>query len=860
MAQVDHSVNGATPSSDTSTTEVTITTHNEELSENLYRLVILGEQQKEIAEESTTTTKEQLGHVRDSLDEIRDALTESGDVKKNQIGLAENQLNEMNKNINVMLGILEGQYNLQKESQDLAKRASSEGRDASKSNNVKNTAPLTSGSASKISGGIGDLLSTLTGLLGFGAKAAGPMKLLREISSIPMKIVTKSAKFVFDAALNAAKFGFNSLNKISAKLAPKISVAVAKLNKVVSGILSKLGSKISNSSIGQLEKKLSGIVGKLEKKLSSLIGSFKSKASELLGLAGKYIKAGIDKILPKFVKRIGSFFVNLIGKTGGLLGSLMKKMGGKAVGLLGTLFKSLAGKSSGLLGKTIKGSISKLLPKLLMSLNIVGDIASMLSWVWEYIRTGLFNAVKGNKILEGIISTIDRIIMPISNFFDDMGGAILGLFTGDTNKFTTRLKDMFQDLMDLGSGLITPLINIFNYATTFLWGVAKAAWAAMTHPSDFKKAFSDSMSKTMKEAKDNYDKATPKGLMQSSTERDQGKASPTGDMSGTKTKASGGVVGKMESLALNAGISSGLSGLSLANFMGQLKTETSFKSSVESGRYTYKKAKETFPKYAQQINDLQQRDNKSDNDYITNPREFFNIVYGGRMGNNDADDGYKYRGRGLIQLTGKYRYAEYGKLLGIDLVNNPDLAADPEISAKIAALYYKRSGAAGLAAKGDLAGARARVQGASLGLSESANYTGEYMAKLNAGQLSPTTPAPQYRALPTSSGSVRMINNTTGEALSGAETAQLTAGMAQNLPQYQKYFNKPAPAITPMVKPMMSVSTESIKPIPQDKTVQKQQSQILANISAQQTTTMDMSMDTLPHSELLMMRNMGKLT
>lgn len=845
MAQVNHDINGATPDSNVSTTEVTVTNNNEEISDNLFKMVILSQQQKEISETNANTTKEQLGLVRDSLEEIRDALTDSGDVKKNQIGLAENQLNEMNKNINVMLGILEGQYNLQKESQDLAKRASSEGRDASKSNNVKNTAPLTSGSASKISGGIGDLLSTLTGLLGFGSKAAGPMKLLRKLSSIPMKIVTKSAKFVFDAALNAAKFGFNSLNKISAKLAPKISVAVAKLNKVVSGILSKLGSKISNSSIGQLGKKLSGIVGKLEKKLSSLIGSFKSKASELLGLAGKYIKAGIDKILPKFVKRIGSFFVNLIGKTGGLLGSLMKKMGGKAVGLL---------------GKTIKGSISKLLPKLLMSLNIVGDIASMLSWVWEYIRTGLFNAVKGNKILEGIISTIDRIIMPISNFFDDMGGAILGLFTGDTNKFTTRLKDMFQDLMDLGSGLITPLINIFNYATTFLWGVAKAAWAAMTHPSDFKKAFSDSMSKTMKEAKDNYDKATPKGLMQSSTERDQGKASPTGDMSGTKTKASGGVVGKMESLALNAGISSGLSGLSLANFMGQLKTETSFKSSVESGRYTYKKAKETFPKYAQQINDLQQRDNKSDNDYITNPREFFNIVYGGRMGNNDADDGYKYRGRGLIQLTGKYRYAEYGKLLGIDLVNNPDLAADPEISAKIAALYYKRSGAAGLAAKGDLAGARARVQGASLGLSESANYTGEYMAKLNAGQISPTTSAPQYRALPTSSGSVRMINNTTGEALSGAETAQLTAGMAQNLPQYQKYFNKPAPAITPMVKPMMSVSTESIKPIPQDKTVQKQQSQILANISAQQTTTMDLSMDTLPHSELLMMRNMGKLT
>jgi len=54
--------------------------------------------------------------------------------------------------------------------------------------------------------------------------------------------------------------------------------------------------------------------------------------------------------------------------------------------------------------------------------------------------------------------------------------------------------------------------------------------------------------------------------------------------------------------------------------------------------------------------------------------------------------GYDYRGRGLIQLTGKANYERYGKMLGVDLVNNPDLANDPDIAARIAAVYYADRG------------------------------------------------------------------------------------------------------------------------------------------------------------------------
>ena len=59
------------------------------------------------------------------------------------------------------------------------------------------------------------------------------------------------------------------------------------------------------------------------------------------------------------------------------------------------------------------------------------------------------------------------------------------------------------------------------------------------------------------------------------------------------------------------------------------------------------------------------------------------------MGNGDeaSGDGFRYRGRGYLQLTGKSNYLKYGKLLNLDLITNPDLVADPVVSWQIAALY-----------------------------------------------------------------------------------------------------------------------------------------------------------------------------
>ena len=73
------------------------------------------------------------------------------------------------------------------------------------------------------------------------------------------------------------------------------------------------------------------------------------------------------------------------------------------------------------------------------------------------------------------------------------------------------------------------------------------------------------------------------------------------------------------------------------------------------------------------------------------PPAIANSVYGNRMGNGgpETGDGFRYRGRGLIQITGTNNYKKYGKLAGVDIYNNADLANDPETATKLAVQYLK---------------------------------------------------------------------------------------------------------------------------------------------------------------------------
>lgn len=106
--------------------------------------------------------------------------------------------------------------------------------------------------------------------------------------------------------------------------------------------------------------------------------------------------------------------------------------------------------------------------------------------------------------------------------------------------------------------------------------------------------------------------------------------------------------------------------------------------------------------------------------YNTEPggRPFGKYDFRTDIGNNAEGDGFKYRGRGFIQLTGKDNYRRYGERLGIDLVNNPDKALEPDIAARLLAVFLsdKKRIIEEAWANEDWTAARRAVNGGSHGL------------------------------------------------------------------------------------------------------------------------------------------------
>lgn len=93
--------------------------------------------------------------------------------------------------------------------------------------------------------------------------------------------------------------------------------------------------------------------------------------------------------------------------------------------------------------------------------------------------------------------------------------------------------------------------------------------------------------------------------------------------------------------------------------------------------------------------------------------QYFTEMYEGRsdLGNTQPGDGARYHGRGFIQITGRANYRDYGKKLGVPLEQNPDLALDAEIGARILAQYFWDREIDMIAKEGDWKGVRRAVNG-----------------------------------------------------------------------------------------------------------------------------------------------------
>lgn len=167
--------------------------------------------------------------------------------------------------------------------------------------------------------------------------------------------------------------------------------------------------------------------------------------------------------------------------------------------------------------------------------------------------------------------------------------------------------------------------------------------------------------------------------------------------------------------------------LRLAHFLAQCGHESGgFKAVSENLNYSSKGLLGTFPKYFNSTTAAQ---------YERKPEMIASRVYASRMGNGDepTKEGYKFRGRGYIQLTGKSNYTALTKFIGEDCVNNPDLVATKYPLAS-AAFFFDSNKLWSICDKGaDTATVTAvtkRVNGGTIGLDDRIKHFNEYYALL----------------------------------------------------------------------------------------------------------------------------------
>ncbi len=159
--------------------------------------------------------------------------------------------------------------------------------------------------------------------------------------------------------------------------------------------------------------------------------------------------------------------------------------------------------------------------------------------------------------------------------------------------------------------------------------------------------------------------------------------------------------------------------LRLAHFFAQLAHESGLKPISENLNYSITGLTQTFSKYfpTKAIASL----------YARQPEKIANKVYANRMGNKDeiSGDGWKYRGKGFIQLTGKDNYKALSKDTNIDYIKEPDLLLN-EADAMISALWFwNKNGLNKFADSDDILTITKRINGGTNGLEDRKKHLAE---------------------------------------------------------------------------------------------------------------------------------------
>jgi putative chitinase len=166
--------------------------------------------------------------------------------------------------------------------------------------------------------------------------------------------------------------------------------------------------------------------------------------------------------------------------------------------------------------------------------------------------------------------------------------------------------------------------------------------------------------------------------------------------------------------------------------------------------------------------------------YERNPEKLANFVYGGRMGNVNPGDGYRYRGRGYIQLTGRDAYREVGRIAGLDLENNPDLAGDASHAVRIACAFWTWKKLNPTCDAGDFAGLTRRINGGVNGLTDRFEWL-EKVQHVLASVPDTQGPAPARPSRPTPPPPAENEESLSNPAILAAQKKLTTLGYYQGV-------------------------------------------------------------------------------
>lgn len=420
---------------------------------------------------------------------------------------------------------------------------------------------------------------------------------------------------------------------------------------------------------------------------------------------------------------------------------------------------------------------------------IIGGAIGALAGPLGIAAGAMLGDLVGGKVGEWL-STVDwsAVGTTISDYWKVASDWTKEAFTGSM----TFLKDSWQKVADLGTKVFGAVGDWFGEKL----GKAKELAASAVS------AVKETTAKVVDKAKGASDYLYDKGSQAVSDIKNAAQNVATKVTGG---KYSGGSNANKDALIKEMNAQGITDPKEQAMFMAQMDHESGgFKSYEENLNYSARGLRKTFGKYYKNDADAQAD--------ARNPEAIANRVYGGRMGNTDAGDGYKYRGRGATQLTGKDNYKRAGAALGLDLVNNPDLAKDPANAAKIAAWYWKdrKLGDAGKA--GDVEAATRKINGGTNGLADRQAKYAEYLAQAGNGGLTTQT-ADQSKAVPPPAVSRAIANASSVPGITPIASPSASAkpiSYSAPAPDLMRYAPKATPAVkTPLASNAKGSDTAS---------------------------------------------------